>query len=60
MACTGRLRRNIGWGAGFLPDALEMLWTHSKDNGQHFLYGWRGYRSHGGRCLEKWIMGQCL
>lgn len=48
MACTGHLRRNIGWGAGFLPDALEMLWTHSKDNGQHFLYGWRGYRSHGG------------
>lgn len=60
MACTEHLRRNIGWGAGFLPDALEMPWTRSKDNGQHFLYGWRGYRSHGGRCLEKWIMGQCL
>lgn len=39
MACTGHLRQNIGWGAGFLPDALEMLWTHSKDNGQHFMDG---------------------
>lgn len=36
MAHTGHLRRNIDWGACSLPDALKMLWTNSKDNGQRF------------------------
>lgn len=36
MAQTGHLRRNIHWGACSLPDALKMLWTNSKDNGQRF------------------------
>lgn len=36
MARTGHLRRTIDWGASSLPDALRMLWTNSKDNGQRF------------------------
>lgn len=56
MARTGHLRRNIGWGAGSLPDALD------PQQGQRTVLSLLMERpwSHGGRCLEKWVMGQCL
>lgn len=60
MVCIGYFRWYICWGVGFIFDVLKVFRIYSQDNGQYFFYGWGGYGSYGGWCLEKWIMGQCL